>query len=214
MKLAVPIVVCALSPALFGCSLGQGTGFVKSDRMIAEDCWDGPYDLQPDFFAAIPFRNTLQIRVQRGSDLAEVSDGVDVLIDDIAQIRANPGKKFRVSLPPGLHAPGTPIVPPQTREPEIVHMSLYLQRSCHNENAILYSIGGHIAFESLFDGDPNEKDAVNKHTIASFEDVVVGDPRDAPPYHQASEIPLDRQTKLQGTFEFYFERGQPGQPFP
>ena len=46
------------------------------------------YDLQPDFFAAEPYRSTLQIRLQRGSDLAEFSDGLMVLIDDVPTILA------------------------------------------------------------------------------------------------------------------------------
>src|SRR5689334_1104581 len=72
------LVTLAASACLFGsaCSLGDGTGEVRSDNLIAKDCWQGEYDLQPDFFAAEPFRDSLYIRVQRGSDLEGVSDGI------------------------------------------------------------------------------------------------------------------------------------------
>src|SRR4029079_2031518 len=75
---------------------GQGTGEVRTDNLFAHDCWgaskDGmvkgaPYDLGPDFFAAMPYRSALQMRVQRGNDLTEVSDGLNVLIDDVDKIR-------------------------------------------------------------------------------------------------------------------------------
>lgn len=208
--------------AATGCSLGQGEGQVVSDKLIASDCWNEAYDLGPDFFAAIPYRDTQVIRIQRGSDLEEVSDGLDVLIDQTSTIRAAitaakgaPSKNFAVSLPPGVHPPGTPIEPPAMVDGEfpIVHMALYLQRSCHNQNTILYAISGNISFNSLFSGNPNEKDAAQKYTDATF-DVQVGDPRDAPEGAQADKIPADHQSKVTGYFRFYFERGQPAQPFP
>ncbi|HTN92093.1 MAG TPA: hypothetical protein VL242_50835, partial [Sorangium sp.] len=78
--------VCASS---LGCSLGQGEGEVYSSRLRAANCWDDSYDMRPDFFAAVPYRSTLQIRVQRGSDLQEISDGLAVLIDDVDLIRGD-----------------------------------------------------------------------------------------------------------------------------
>ena len=92
----IPLLVLAA-----GCSVGQGTGDVKSDALFAHDCWGtppsaqsptvaqgAPYDMQPNFFAANPYRSTLQIRVQKGTDLTQFSDGLAVLIDDIDTIRA------------------------------------------------------------------------------------------------------------------------------
>jgi hypothetical protein len=233
-----------------GCSLGQGTGKVHSDRLIAKDCWgidgtDAEYDLQPDFFAAIPYRNTMQIRVQRGNDLHEVSDGLSVLVTDVERIRGDlKGKSLCVSLPPGVAPPGTPegaelddppsggtsndggvidfptdggvIVDPSSIiqcDAPLVHMSLYLQQSCHNQNIVLYAVSGKITFNELFSNDPNEADAAEKYTDAEFE-VLVGDPRDVALGDPVEAIPADKLTKLVGFFRFYFERGQPGQPFP
>src|SRR5262249_46113073 len=148
---------------------------------------------------AVPYRETLQIRVQRGTDYTEVSDGLMVLIDDISQVRAAitktqadggagdagsgggndaggdagsaAGATFRVSLPAGVVPPGSPSVPPPdvVADPPIVHMSLYLQRSCHNQNIILYAVDGTIKFNALFDGDPNETSAAEKLTDAEFD---------------------------------------------
>jgi hypothetical protein len=235
-----------------GCSLGAGSGDVVSKALFAHDCWGtqtGPatakgegYDLLPDFFAAVPYRSTLTIRVQRGTDLTEVSDGLEVLIDDICKIRATLGKDcitndtsdnawaadagaadagatgpvpFKVSVPAGVVPPGSPPVLPKplTDDPPIVHMSLYLQRSCHNQNIVLYGVDGTITFTNLFDGDPNETSADEKLTEATF-DAHFGDLRDVPLGSYAYDVPAEMQSHVTGKFRFYFERGQPGQPFP
>jgi hypothetical protein len=71
-----------------GCNIpGEGEGAVTSTQLQVQDCWSGAFDLQPDFFATIPYRDTQQIRIQRGSDLQEVSDGVAVLVNQVSSIR-------------------------------------------------------------------------------------------------------------------------------
>jgi hypothetical protein len=224
------IAAVAALGALMGCSLGQGEGSVYSADLIAADCWggspvaaDNAYDLQPNFFAANPYLTSLQIRVQRGTEQQEVSDGLAVQIDDVVPIReqiaankaANlPPPSFVVALAPGVVPPCTPITPPNPLlGAPIVHMALYLQYSCHNTNTILYSVGGSIIFSSLFDADPNEANAAEKYTDATF-DVQVGDIGDVPVGEPATDVPLSRQTNLVGYFRFYFERGQPAQTFP
>ncbi len=252
-----------------GCSLGEGTGEVKSDRLFAHECWgqvDGGgnpseevYDMQPDFFAANPYRSTVQIRVQRGNDLEEVSDGLAVLIDDVPKIRAalavartlkssdagvedagapDPGSPmacpgagpptgslgphadgsatFQVALPAGVTPPGSPSVPPPDllEDPPIVHVSLYLHRSCHNQNTVLYAVSGTVTFTSLFSGDPNESSAAEKLIDVTKLDLQVGDIRDVPLGAYPREIPCALQSRIQGKFKFYFDRGQPAQPFP
>ncbi|EYF04427.1 hypothetical protein [Chondromyces apiculatus] len=208
LALSAPLALAAA-----GCSLGQGEGKVSSDRLVAHECWDTTYDLQPDFFAAVPYRSTLQIRLQRGTDLAEVSDGLGILVDDIESIRTSMlGVELPVGLPVGVQPPGSLPLGPDG-EASLVHMSLYLQQSCHNQNVVLYAVRGSIVFEELFSGDPHEKDADEKYTDATF-DVWVGDPRDIEVGAPPDEIPEERQSHLTGYFRFYFERGQPGQPFP
>ncbi|MRG92631.1 hypothetical protein [Polyangium spumosum] len=199
---------------VMGCSLGQGEGEVKSDALVAKECWFDAYDLKPDFFAAVPYRETLQMRVQRGTDLQEVSDGLAVLVEDVGQIREELlGKPLDVTLSPGVLPPGSDFPDPPPEGQPAIHIALYLQRSCHNQNVILYAVDGSVTFHSLFSGDPNEADATEKYTDAEF-DVWMGDPRDAPVDAPANEIPKDLQSRVTGFFRFYFERGQPGQPFP
>jgi hypothetical protein len=256
-----------------GCSLGDGTGQVKSEQLFAHECWgqigggtpaQGVYDLQPDFFAANPYRTAIQIRVQRGNDLQEVSDGLSVVIDDVPKIRAalaiartlnsndagvadagvedagapdggaqstctttaptdgtlgphaDGTATFQVALPAGVTPPGSPAIPPPDllEDPPIVHMALYLHRSCHNQNTVLYAVSGTITFSSLFSNDPNESSAAEKLIDVTKLDVQVGDLRDVPLGAYPREIPCELQSRLQGQFKFYFDRGQPAQPFP
>lgn len=203
---------CAIGAA--SCSLGDGTGAVRSDNLIAEDCWKGEYDLLPDFFAAVPFRETLDIRIQRGSDLVGVSDGLGILVDDVTDIRENKlGQPIDVTLPPGVSPPG--FAPGELCGNSCsggVHVSFYLLKSCHSVNRVLYGISGTITFTEIFSGDPNESDAANKLIEGDF-DIMVGNPHDAiADGPERGTIP--NQSQLTGRFRFFFERGQPAQPFP
>jgi len=261
LLLTMATAVASLGTA--ACTQGQGEGIVGSDQLWAKGCWCSGYNMQPDFFAAVPYRDTLQIRLQRGADVQEISDGVSIVIDDVPAIRPKGegdkgllGQKLAVTLPSELETIATGkewslggetgegckvesllgqlptdddasrlkkekfqnllaasqnAVQATTYAP-LVHMALYLQQSCHNQNIVLYAVSGWIMFTSLFSGDPNEAAADAKLTEAVFE-VMVGDPQDAPD-EPGGMIPENRQTKLQGYFNFYFQRGQPAQPFP
>ncbi len=192
-----------------GCTVGDGRGLVQSDRLYLKGCWNGSFDLQPDFFAANPYRGeSLQIRVQRGDNNEEASDGLTVLVNDLMAVRspAMLGKPIPVGLPPGVAPPGQPL----TGEPgPLVSLSLYLHQTCHEQNSATYSVEGEITFNSLFSGDLNEEDSDARLTDAVF-DVRFADPRelvDAPdPAQVTSEI-------VHGEFRFFFQRGQPAQPF-
>jgi hypothetical protein len=196
------ILLLAVAFALQACSLGEGEGEVSSDWLTVANCWRGPFQLNPDFFAAVPYRRTLNVRVQHGGDTEEVSDGIFVLVDDIDAVRARLGQPLRVAQPPSIVTPGQPIVPDPN--PAIVHLTLYLQRSCHAQNAVLYATDGQMIFHDIFDGDPTETNAAEMLTDAEFPDVTVADPRDNPPV----------SSRIRGHFKFYFQRGQPAQPFP
>ena len=52
-----------------------------------------------------------------------------------------------------------------------------------------------------------------KLTDAAF-DVQFGDLHDVPLGGYAEDVPVGLQSRFTGHFRFYFERGQPGQPFP
>ncbi|MEM1032902.1 MAG: hypothetical protein AAF928_04705 [Myxococcota bacterium] len=216
-----------------GCNLvGEGEGRVASDRLYAIDCWDGAFELRPDFFAAVPFDDTMQIRIQRGNDLQEFSDGLVLTLDGVSSIRPRActldsdcatgtcggdglclgpdrrGTPVRVGLPGQL---AMELAPAEPREPAPVSLSLFLNFSCRNKNTTLYAIDGTITFDQLFSNDPNERSGSERLTEARF-DVTVADPRDAP--EGTLDVPADRRSRLTGDFSFVFQRGQPGQPFP
>lgn len=201
--------------ALSCVSIGEGSGSVVSDHLIAKDCWDGAFDLNPDFFVADPFRNSVQFRFQRGSDLLEVSDGVVILVDDIEEVRGMLGEDIPVTLPLGVSPPGIAEGTVCTEEGicnSPVHVALYLLDSCHAQNIVLYGTGGTVRFDEIFSGDPNELDAAEKLTVGQL-DVVVGDPRDMVlEGRKLGDLP--NTSEVTGRFRFYFQRGQPAQPFP
>ena len=195
-------------------SVGDGKGDAKSEHLIAKDCWDGPFDLEPDFFAADPFRDTVHIRLQRGNYLLELSDGVVILIDSMEEVRGRLGEDIPVTISPGVAPPG--LSPGDLCEGDLcespIHAALYLLDSCHAQNTVLYAISGTVTFEELFSGDPNESDPAERFSAGRFA-LTVGDLRDVTIDDEG--IPTVPNTSdIKGSFEFFFQRGQPAQPFP
>jgi hypothetical protein len=200
---AWPLVLLAL-----GCTVGEGEGWVKSERLFVEDCWSGPFDLGPDFFGANSFRgDALFLRVQRGDNIEELSDGLIVVVNDLPTQRARVGQPIDVGLPPGVSPPGVPVV--YNDNPPPVSLALYLHDSCHAQNGTVYSIGGSITFQSIWSGDPNEEDSDQRLTEATF-DSTFADPRLLVGEHADDE---SVQSRVTGHFRFFFQRGQPAQPF-
>ncbi|HTQ43859.1 MAG TPA: hypothetical protein VMI75_13950 [Polyangiaceae bacterium] len=142
----VAVSAAVVAPA---CSLGSGTGSC-SGTLNLPDCWQGPYDMHPDFFAAVPSSNgAMQIRIQHGGDNETFSDGLMILIDDYGEVRGDPtssgasrpsllGKSLVVTLPAGVTPPGVPVTPRPT--PSIVHATLYLDATCRTQNDALYAV--------------------------------------------------------------------------
>jgi hypothetical protein len=215
-----------------GCSVGEGSGTVSSDRLFVRDCWQGEFDLRPTFFGANPFRDTMSIRVQRGGQIEDISDGVIVLINDTEFVRENLGARLQLGLPVGVRPTGIPVGALQNGSR--VHLTLYLNDTCHLQNVGLHAVDGWIRFDSLFSGNLNEDRSDRRRTRAEFEAVVV-DPRDAEPVGTVAaaefdaglegegvvagtlgsfEYPAERVSILRGSFEFFFHRGAPAQPFP
>ena len=207
------IAAVFLCASALACSTGEGTGEVTSNRLFIEGCWNGYFNLAPTFFAAQPHSSeSLMIRIQRGDDIEEVSDGLLVLIEDLANIRQNQLEQpLDVGLPVGVWPPGHPVDP--NPNPPKVSLALYLQETCHLQNASVYSVGGTITFNSLFSGDPNEDDAEDRLTSANFK-ARFADPRKAFPASSPLEFPDEVVSEVEGKFNFYFQRGQPAQRFP
>lgn len=205
------------------CSVGEGQGEVRSEHLVIGNCWRGPFDLRPTFFGAQPFEDTLRIRIQRGEQDIDRADGITLLVNNVADIRArrlgpdNPDAVLSVGLPPGVSPPGYPI----RDVPVFVDVSatLYLNNSCNPENANLYAIDGTVEFDELFSGDRNENRADARRTEGRFTFIMV-DPRDAVPRSEpgddglAYEFPPERMSTVTGSFSFVFHRGTPAQPFP
>ena len=190
-----------------GCTVGDGSGSVKTDRLYVQGCWNGPFDLKPDFFAANPYRQeALLIRIQRGDNNQEASDGLSIVVTDLAAVRAQLGQAIPVGLPSGVAPPGEPV----SGEPTpLVSISLYLHQTCHEQNSATYSVSGSITFNSLFSGDPNEDDSDARLTDASFA-VQFADPRELV---AATDTAAVTSNVVTGDFRFFFQRGQPAQPF-
>jgi hypothetical protein len=208
VKRALPVLLGALALASSaGCTVGDGTGSVHSERLYVQGCWNGPFDLQPDFFAANPYRQeSLLIRIQRGDNNQEASDGVTIIVSDLKKVQGLLGQPIQVGLPNGVSPPGQPV----TGEPQpLATLSLYLHQTCHEQNSATYSVSGDITFTSIFSGDPNEEDSDARLTDATFA-VRFADPRElanaADPASVTSDI-------VSGNFRFFFQRGQPAQPF-
>lgn len=196
-----------------GCSIGGGQGEVKSESLSVAECMQGPFDLKPSFFSGVPYRNGFLMRIQRGQDHADMSDGLSILVDDVTYVQQNLGVPLQVGLPNGVEPSGTQTEPNQP--PSSVHMALFLHKTCHQQLSTLYALRGTIVFEHIFNADPYEPSPEKRFTSAAF-DVVVGDPRNqSDAAKMSSDTSTQAQTsRLSGWFQFYFERGQPGQPFP
>ncbi|HYJ11901.1 MAG TPA: hypothetical protein VEX18_22910 [Polyangiaceae bacterium] len=190
-----------------GCTVGDGEGSVTTDRLYLQGCWNGPFNLKPDFFAANPYREeSLLIRVQRGDNNQEASDGLTVIVNDLKAVRAQLGQPIPVGLPSGVTPPGQ--VP--TGEPSpLVTLALYLHQTCHEQNSATYSVSGNITFTSIFSGDPNEEDSESRLTDATFA-VQFADPRELV---TAADPAAVTSNVVTGNFHFFFQRGQPAQPF-
>jgi hypothetical protein len=204
------LFVCLFALAPLGCTVGQGEGEVQSKELYIENCWNGPFDLGPDFFGANPDQEqTLTIRVQRGDNIEDVSDGLIVLVNDLQDVRMHLNENLPVGMPRGVTPPGVPIV--YNPDPPEVSLALYLHNTCHQVNGTIYSVAGWINFSSLFSGDLNESSSENRLTKATF-NASFGDPReldDAPDATTKAAL----TSNVTGDFDFFFQRGQPSQPF-
>ncbi len=146
MKRVVRVAAVALAGgaiAIFSgtaCTVGVGTGSVNGDLYVT-NCWSGQFILEPDFFGATPNANddSLFITVQRGSDYANFSDGISILVNHVTEIRESMlGQPLPVSLPPSVVPPGVPVTP--DTNPADVQFSLYLQQTCRPETPGLYAM--------------------------------------------------------------------------
>jgi len=142
---ATAIAVATCLPLIAqGCSVGDGSGFAVG-TLDVPNCWSGQFNLNPDFFAADPSDDSVTIRVQNGGDFAHYSDGLSILVDNVHEIRGDApyspsllNRPLSISLPAGVAIPGAPVIPQP--DPALVHVTVYLQKSCPTQNVALYAL--------------------------------------------------------------------------
>jgi hypothetical protein len=76
----------ALACAVSGCSVGAGTGEVTGTAELAGCFPEGAYVLAPNAFFAQATEQLLTMRIQRGSEIENESDGLAVSVRDSAEI--------------------------------------------------------------------------------------------------------------------------------
>ncbi|MCL2778426.1 MAG: hypothetical protein FWD73_10520 [Polyangiaceae bacterium] len=125
------------------CSQGKGDGIVVGTLNVPS-CWTGPFNLDPNFFAADPAGSSLQLRIQNGSDFETFSDGISILIYDTSKIRPSSGfageygDALEVGLQPEVTPPGVPVTPDPN--PPNISMTMYLQKTCATQNVTLQAV--------------------------------------------------------------------------
>jgi hypothetical protein len=204
------LLAVAGASAALGCTVGKGEGQVESADLYVNGCWRGGFRLSPDFFGANPDQgDSLMIRVQRGDNIEDVSDGLIVMVTDLQEVRTHLNENIPVGMPRGVTPSGVPVV--DDPNPPKVSLSLYLHNTCHQQNGTIYSVAGSIRFASLFSGDLNEGSSENRLTDATF-NASFADPRElADAADAAAKTAVT--SAVTGNFRFFFQRGQPSQPF-
>jgi len=175
---------------LGSCATGPGEGSAVG-QVWAPDCGlDGePFSLDPNFFGMEPSRSVeiIDMRMQRGGDIQNLSDGVSFFIAEPELLKAEMlGADIELEL---LDSP--------------VQMTLYLNRTCPllSQIPVVYrSVSGTIRFDELY-VPWIEND--NRMTTAVFTDVELVDTAE----------PEIRRAVLSGDISFLVQRGMPPQNF-
>jgi hypothetical protein len=194
--------------ALLGasCSTGAGDGRVWGSLDLP-GCGvaDDHYDMEVDFFAADYFENTLQIRLQRGGKDQAYSDGVLIMVRDVAEVSAALGDPLTIELEPDLESfseSGPEIGLPETTWDSPARVTLYLNETCPDNHFAFTDGAGEITFTKIYVPDES------KRIAGSFELEFV-DPRE---WEEPGD--LGPRALLSGEFEFNYTRGSPAQTFP
>lgn len=196
------------------CSQGEGEGRITGTLEVP-NCWSGAFELSPDFFGAVPYREGLQLRIQSGSDFQNFSDGLSILVYDINKVRPDPGRGFAgrykeplaVDLPPEVTPPGVPVE--AKADPALVGMTLYLQKSCRTENVTLHVVDevaipndGSCVANAVMGADPTQGCAADKESPAG-----VGSGRSIISFTSLANGRLDEETAAErlteGCFDVY-----------
>lgn len=188
--------LAALALVLAGCSVGGGEGEIGGHVVAQDFCEldDPDYQLVPSFFSGEVIEDTLNIRVQRGSELEQFADGLTILVRDVNEVRRD-----RIGLPITLDGDWR----------SLVQITFYLNGSCeagfpseHRRRPVLLeAVGGTITFDAVYAPDI---DPAAASIEVELDQVVFVD----------STLPEERHATLSGWFSFFYQRGAPAQRFP
>jgi hypothetical protein len=240
---ALAALAAALATPTAGCTSPEGVGTARGG-LDFPPCWQGPFDLAPDFFGTAPYRDSAIFRLQRSSDNQTFSDGISLVVEDLTRVQRALGSPFLVTLPPEVTAAGVPIKP--EADPGIVHMSLYLQKSCKTQTTTLHAVrevtfapdtaaGGCEAADEGQDpacANPVPGPRGDGKSRIVFHSIFAGDTatldsearrtRGCFDVYLANPREIDPVTlapprcrgRLRGTFDFLYRRSRPSQQFP
>jgi hypothetical protein len=180
---------------LVGCSVGQGRGEATgSITSMVCGIRDQDLDIRPTFFGAqVSANRTLNIRIQRGSNLEEFSDGFYIQVRDVTDV-----EQHRLGLPIEITDEyGAP-----------VQMVLFYNETCKSgfpndrrtQASIFHARSGTVQFDAVY---APEVDAGAAKIQGHFEDVQFTG------FNESDEF-----ATLSGTFSFFYQRGSPAQVFP
>ncbi len=230
-------LLSALLLAACNSAAGEGSALGTLD---VKDCWNGPYDLAPTFFGAQFDRNSLLVRIQRGSDFYNFSDGLSLLVGDVTDV--TPPHAVDVGISPSVSPPNLP--EQYDPNPAPVSATLYMEGTCRTRTVTLDAVkkvtlptdgSCHAALldrtdpETGCNGAPTTELGTGQSRIY-FTSVYAGDDQGparsrlvdgcfelylADPREAADPTtPPPCRGHLRGRFSFFFERGRPAQPFP
>jgi hypothetical protein len=199
------VVVALVQVVAPGCSVGDGSGMVNG-VLDVPSCWSGKYSLNPDFFAADPFDNSVTIRIQNGGDYTTFSDGVSILVDNVHVIRGDApfspsllNEPLKVSLPAGVVVAGVPVTPDP--DPALVHATVYLQKSCPTQLVALYAMES-VSVDAAGNCNPASTGPYilqcNSPSYAMALEALADAGPDAPPLPDAASVSMDATVSTDG----------------
>jgi hypothetical protein len=212
--LCASVTMLAIASAAPACSQGEGEGRIGGTLNVP-NCWTGDFVLGADFFAAVPYREGMVLRIQSGSDFQNFSDGMTILLHDINRVRPDASRQFagryreplRVDLPNEVTPPGVPVT--VDADPALVSVALYLQRSCRTQTVTLQAVDvvavpddGTCTAQPLMGADPTQACAPDKEAPGG-----VGTGKSVIAFTSVANGKLDEETAAErlnaGCFDIY-----------
>ena len=189
-------ILGALAALLAGCSIGQGDGEIGGTLVATDFCGvdDPSYELHPSFYSGEVTGDSMNLRIQRGSDLEGFADGLVIHLRDVNEIEGQ-----RIGLPIAI----------SDEETALAQVVFYANETCPSgfpdefrERPVIFEAsGGTITFTSIYAPEGNPGSTLIE---ASIEGATFADP----------ELPEERHASLDGWFSFFYQRGAPAQRFP